>query len=176
MNHGKSRGMSNGLDQKGVNVVHIKGNNNLLLKEKDRNKPLMGGVLEKSKDAFGSSVKPKSEWVVVGSKTRKEEKRKLFGKENKLMDWPKFKIKAADHKGAHFVEITNQYSSLPVEQTMDNAESEVVNLGNSSGDPISTVMLDDDMGLGAHEPKSELGTSVVIPLGSGLAHTSPALS
>ncbi|KAI9107610.1 hypothetical protein K1719_021273 [Acacia pycnantha] len=136
-------------------------------------KQLMDGVLNKLNVNNGPFEKPKSEWVLVGAKRKKEEKLKLFGKENKQIDRPKFKIKEEIVKGAQFVEITNQYSSLPGEDITDNMTSEVL---VSVGDLPAAVMVDDEMGIGAHETVGSLGSDAVYPAGSGLAPLSPNLS
>ncbi|KAI9108939.1 hypothetical protein K1719_020244 [Acacia pycnantha] len=94
------------------------------------------GSLNKSNMINGPLEKPKSEWVLVGSKRKKEEKLKLFDKENRVIDRPKFKLMEAVEKGAHFVEITNQYSSLPEEDSTDMVQSEVVIHGKSVSDPL----------------------------------------
>ncbi|KAI9082807.1 hypothetical protein K1719_035137 [Acacia pycnantha] len=137
---------------------------------------LRGGGLKKSNVSIGPSEKPKSEWVMVGSKRKKEDKLKVFGKENRVNDRPKFKIKEAIDKGAHFEEITNQYSSLPEEDITNIVQSEVVISDKSASDPLSAVMVDDEMGVGNLEPDSGLGTDAISPSGSGLARTSLTLS
>ncbi|KAI9074508.1 hypothetical protein K1719_043507 [Acacia pycnantha] len=134
------------------------------------------GSLNKSNMINGPLEKPKSEWVLVGSKRKKEEKLKLFGKENRVIDRPKFKLMEAVEKGAHFVEITNQYSSLPEEDNTDMVQSEVVIHGKSVSDPLPAVMVDDEMGVGILESENGLGIDVISPSGSGLAHTSLTLS
>ncbi|KAI9118230.1 hypothetical protein K1719_010562 [Acacia pycnantha] len=106
------------------------------------NKPhLMGGDLKKSNSILGPSEKPKPEWVVVGSKRKKEEKLKFFGKENKPNDRPKSKLIKEVAKGAHFVEITNQFSSLPTDDMKDGASSEVLHPVESIGVPPVTKVL-----------------------------------
>ncbi|KAI9080877.1 hypothetical protein K1719_037186 [Acacia pycnantha] len=135
---------------------------------------LIGGESKKSNSNSGPSEKPKSEWIMVGSKRKMEEKPKVFGKENKLNERPNFKLKEAVDKGAHFVEITNQYSFLPTEDMKDDVE--VVQQINYSKDPLTVNLADVEMGVGANVPDSGFVTEVTDSKGRGLAHTTPTLS
>ncbi|KAI9096407.1 hypothetical protein K1719_026126 [Acacia pycnantha] len=67
----------------------------------------MGGVKKNFKQ-----LEKKAEWVVVGSKRKKEEKIKRYGKENNGEARSKAKLKGVVNSGAHPIDVTNPFSHL----------------------------------------------------------------
>ncbi|KAI9080809.1 hypothetical protein K1719_037322 [Acacia pycnantha] len=88
VNHGISRSGSNGLKKSDVGGADLMGSPIIPLKEKEKNK---------------------EEWVVVGSKRKKNEKPKKFGKENKIGGRPKLKPKEEEPSS---VVMTNGFATL----------------------------------------------------------------
>ncbi|KAI9127487.1 hypothetical protein K1719_002046 [Acacia pycnantha] len=145
--------------------------------QKGNKQPLINeGDLKKSKLNLGPMEKPKSEWVMVGSKRKKEEKPKFFGKENRFVDRPKLKMKEAVDKGGLMVEISNQYSSLPAVGLGDVADKEVLKSVNPSSEPLVADIVDEEMDVGAQEQDNGVVIVNNDPKGSGLAHSTLALS
>ncbi|KAI9082416.1 hypothetical protein K1719_035559 [Acacia pycnantha] len=85
------------------------------------------GILGTSNKAVGDTEKKKSEWIVVGSKRKKEDGPKVFGKENKQRPKPKGKV--LSKLEAHKLEMKNSFTSLQEQHvlgTMQNHESKDV--------------------------------------------------
>ncbi|KAI9120919.1 hypothetical protein K1719_007952 [Acacia pycnantha] len=141
----------------------VRGNSNMVngdgMKEKNQvgrkelNAAGLTSTIPTGEDAFRDLGKLKSEWVVIGSKRKKEERPKVFGKENKLGVRPKMNTKGMKKQVNHLMEVSNSYSSLqdPVEaQEQDTSFVEAVGPLVSPGPDIHCIPHDTQMDCG-HE-------------------------
>ncbi|KAI9079079.1 hypothetical protein K1719_038918 [Acacia pycnantha] len=106
-NHGISRSGSIGLKKRDVGGADLMGSPNIPLNEKEKNK---------------------GEWVVVGSKRKKDERPKMFGKENKTGGRPKLKPKDEE----------------PSSMEMNNGFAALHDLGPTNDNLVQSDMLMDD--------------------------------
>ncbi|KAI9089718.1 hypothetical protein K1719_029011 [Acacia pycnantha] len=139
---------------------------------------LIATNLKKSKLNIKEVEEPKSEWKVVGSKRKKEERPKVFRKENKVNGRPKLKTKVVDDIGVQILEITNQYNPLPLDDVKASSSMGVLQTDQLSlthdkgnGEVSPERLLDAEMGLGTHESDSGLAMSDDFVMGSDMAPT-----